>query len=216
MSAPGKEMGQENSGEALRRREAKTTHRLFFAVELPEGVRGEASRYIGRLREAVPEIKASWEREEKLHLTLKFLGDVEEERISGLAGAMGRAAALTDAFGLALRGTGAFPPRGLPRVLWLGVVDPSDGLTRLHHQLEEECARAGFAREQKRFHPHLTIARLRHAEGARRLAARHQEMEFETVAFRVSEIVLMRSELLPQGSRYTPLEKIGLRAKSDE
>ncbi len=180
-------------------------HRLFCAIELAAEVRAQAARYMAGLRERAPEVKASWDREEKLHLTLKFFGDVADERVARLVSALERAASSTNPFELKLRGTGAFPPSGLARVLWLGVVDPTGRLAELQKQVEDECAAAGFAREGKRFHPHLTIARLRRPEGARALAAAHKEMKFEAEAFNVSEIVLIKSELLPQGSRYTKL-----------
>ena len=179
--------------------------RLFSAIELPPEVRARAAGFIKALREAAPDTRASWDREEKLHLTLKFFGDVEESKVEQLTAALNRAAARINSFQLNLRGTGVFPPSGLPRVLWLGAVDSSGRLDKLHNQIEEECAHIGFARERKQFHPHLTIARLRRPEGARRLSALHKAMEFETEAFPVKEIVLIKSELLPQGSRYTKL-----------
>lgn len=179
--------------------------RLFSAIELPQGVRARAASYIAKLREAAPEVRASWEKEEKLHLTLKFFGDVEASRVAELSAALERAASLVDAFELRIQDTGAFPPSGHTRVLWLGVRDSSGRLDKLHQEIETECARLGFPPERKRFHPHLTIARLRSPEGARALAARHKGMEFETEPFAVREVVLIRSELLPQGSRYTKI-----------
>ena len=189
----------------------KSLLRLFCAVELPQEIRAQAARHIVALREAAPGVRASWERQEKLHLTLKFFGDVEEDRVPQLAGALESAASLVKPFELTLRGTGAFPPSGLPRVLWLGVADPSGRLLKLHQRIEDECARSGFARERKRFNPHLTVARLRSPEGARKLASLHKELEFEALAFNVTEFILMRSELAPQGSRHTPLKEIRMR-----
>jgi 2'-5' RNA ligase len=179
--------------------------RLFCAVELPQTLRAQAARYIATLRAVAPGVRASWDREEKLHLTLKFFGDTAEDRIQQLKDALERAASQLNSFELAIRGTGAFPPSGLPRVLWLGVTDSSGSLSEFHRRIEDECERQGFTRERKRFHPHLTIARLRSPEGARRIASLHKSMEFETVAFTVTEIVLIKSELSPQGSRYTKL-----------
>lgn len=187
--------------------------RVFCAIELPPEVRAQAARYIESLRAGRPEVKASWDREEKLHLTLKFLGEIEAGRVELLASAIERAAAHTNLFELVIRGTGAFPPGGRPRVLWLGVVDESGELARLHQSLEDECAREGFPREEKSFHPHLTIARLRRPEGARRLADLHKSMAFETSAFSVHEMVLMRSELSPRGSSYTALSRHRLEKK---
>jgi 2'-5' RNA ligase len=189
--------------------------RVFCAVELPPEVRAQAASYIKTLREAVPLARVGWEREEKLHLTLKFFGEVEAERIQALTQALESAASLTDRFQLSIRGTGAFPPSGNPRVLWLGVLDSSGRLQELHRRLEQECERAGFAREGKRFHPHLTIARLRSPDGARSIASLHKSNEFESPAFPVNEIILMKSDLGPHGSRYTPLVKQGMRNEMD-
>lgn len=188
--------------------------RLFCAIELPQGVRSRAARYVARLREAAPHVRASWEREEKLHLTLKFFGDTEEDRVQDLTEALERAASLVNPFELVLQGTGAFPPSGSPRVLWLGVSSPNGLLNKLYLEVEDECSRRGFARERKRFNPHLTIARLRSHEGARQVAALHKSMEFETEAFRVTEIVLIKSELLPQGSRHTKLSSHQLKEQA--
>lgn len=184
---------------------ASSRLRLFCAIELPQEIRARAAAYMARLREDAPDVRASWEREEKLHLTLKFFGDTEESRLEHLTEALQRAASVINSFALSLQGTGAFPPSGLPRVLWLGVTDSYAGLDKLHRQLEDECASVGFARERKRFHPHLTIARLRSGEGAKRLAGLHKAMKFESQSFRVAEIALIKSELLPQGSRHTAI-----------
>ena len=185
--------------------------RLFCAIELPGPLRAKAARYMADLREAAPDVRASWDREEKLHLTLKFFGDVEEDRVPQLKGAIERAASRTSPFELAIHDTGLFPPRGIPRVLWLGVADPYGGLEKLHHYLEDECASLGIERERKRFHPHLTIARLRSPEGARKLAGIHKSRGFEPEAFQASEVILMRSQLGPHGSRYTKLSQHPLR-----
>lgn len=201
--------------EADEREAARPGLRLFCAVELPQGVRAEAARYISRLREAQPEVRASWDREEKLHLTLKFFGDTAEDRVARLMEALSRAASHVNPFELLIRGTGAFPPAGLARVLWLGVDDSTGRLIELHQRIEEECAPLGFARERKRFHPHLTIARLRSQEGARKIAGLHKSMEFESDAFTVAEIVLIKSDLAPQGSRYTKLSRHKLDSSSE-
>lgn len=179
--------------------------RLFCAIELPPELRARVAGYAARLREATPDVRASWEREEKLHLTLKFFGDTPAERVPDLTAALERAASVINRFELVLHGTGAFPPAGSPRVLWLGANDPSGRLAKLHARVEEECSGLGFASERKRFNPHLTIARLRQPEGAKRIAALHRSMEFGMEAFAVTEIVLIKSELGPQGSSYTRL-----------
>jgi RNA 2',3'-cyclic 3'-phosphodiesterase len=181
--------------------------RVFCAIELPEEVRARAADRITRLREAVPEARASWERTEKLHITLKFLGEIAPERVEVLSGAATRAAQTIQPFMLALSGAGAFPPRGIPRILWLGIEDHSGALAQLHSQLENECEVVGFAREKRSFHPHLTLARIRAPQGARELAKLHQEIVFEPIKFDVTNLSVMRSELGPGGSRYTLISR---------
>ncbi len=184
--------------------DVQTRLRLFCAVELPETVKALVGEYIKSLRTQFPNVRASWERTEKLHLTLKFIGDVEENRLELLRRAATLAAARHAAFQISIAGTGLFPPKRAPRVLWLGICDPDEGLLRLQRDLEKECETEGFQREARTFRPHLTIARLRSPEGARALTDCHTQSSFETQRFTVSELVIIRSELLPGGSRYTP------------
>lgn len=184
--------------------------RLFSAVELSAEVRTRATEHIARLREKLPDARASWERTEKLHITLKFFGDVAQTRADALSIATGRAAQNTAPFKLLIADAGAFPTHKNPRVLWLGIHDSSGSLARLHHSLENEYAAEGFPREERPFHPHITIARLRHPAGTRQLAEVHHQLGFAAMELNVTEIVLMRSELGPGGSRYTPLSRHSL------
>jgi 2'-5' RNA ligase len=186
--------------------------RLFYAVELSPEIRARAAEHIARLREKLPGVRASWERAEKLHITLKFLGDVAGTRTPALSLAAASAAAGIAPFKLSIADAGAFPPHASPRVLWLGVNDSNDHLARLQQALETECAAAGFKREERPFHPHLTIARPRQPTGTRALADLHRELGFAAMDLTVNEIVLMRSELGPDGSRYTALSRHGLSA----
>ena len=176
-------------------------------MELPPEARARAAAHAASLRERFKEVRASWPRAENLHLTLKFLGEIEEARVALLSAAAARSAEESEPFELTIEGAGAFPPRGAPRVLWLGVTDAAGGLARLQGRLEAECAGSGFKREERPFHPHLTLARLRAPQGARALAQFHEETGFAPAAFRVAELVVMRSELGPGGSRYTPLSR---------
>jgi 2'-5' RNA ligase len=191
--------------------EGQTQWRLFFAVELPRALKARVGEHIKHLRESFPRVRASWEKPEKIHITLKFIGEVEVSRVEELSRAAERAASTVKQFELTINTPGSFPPHGTPRVLWLGVEDPSGQFSKLQHALEDEAARAGFPREQRPFKPHLTLARIRVPQGARELAAAHRETPFEPQSFNVSELVLMRSELGPGGSRYTPLSQCPLR-----
>jgi len=181
--------------------------RLFVAIELPAGTRKRLQEHIDRLRKSVPDARASWVREENLHLTLKFFGDTPVSQIETLSQATKRTASEAPPFELFLRGCGAFPPRGQPRVLWIGIEDPSGQLGKLRQALEDECANAGFAREQRRFHPHLTIARLRKPQGSRQVAALHEEIGFDAETVGASALAVVRSELRSEGSRHTVISR---------
>ncbi len=181
--------------------------RVFCAVEVLTEARARVAEHIASLRHEAPDARASWARAENFHITLKFLGEIGRNRVESLSRAAQRAVAGIPPFDVAIKGAGAFPPHGIPRVLWLGITDASDGLARLQSRLDKECDREGFPPEQRPFHPHLTIARPRVPKGARRLAALHKEMGFEPIGFPVNELRVIRSELGPGGSRYTGISR---------
>ena len=207
--------------------------RTFIAVELPPEVRSRAAEHINRLRRELPGARASFNREDNLHLTLKFLGNVPVADIPKVSDAVERATKSISPFELTLSDCGTFPAHARPSVLWIGIGRPGGGpqapspvaildnlpasaarpetaavpsnLDKLYRVIEEELAGVGFAREPRSFHPHLTIARLRHSQGARQLAELHKSMGFSPIAFEVSEVVVFRSELLKQGSKHTAI-----------
>jgi 2'-5' RNA ligase len=184
------------------------TLRLFFAVELPSWLRAAAASHAAGLRQEFPGAYASWTRPESLHLTLKFLGEVEPAiHMNALHQAAETAKAGVAPFTLTISGAGTFPPRGAARVLWLGVGDDEGQLARLHFRLDRECGHAGFPLESKPFKPHLTLARLRQPQGAQALSEAHRGEGFGPFEFDVREFVLMRSRLGPGGSRYTPMAR---------
>ncbi|MDT5121576.1 MAG: 2,3-cyclic 3-phosphodiesterase [Acidobacteriota bacterium] len=190
--------------------------RVFCAVELPVEIRERATAHARHLRASVTNSHASWPRAENLHLTLKFLGEIAQSSVEALSLAADRAAQKSEPFKLIIEGAGSFPPRGAPRVLWLGVVDSSGALAQLQSHLEEECASAGFKREERPFRPHLTLARIRSPQGARALAKLHQETGFEAIGFSVTELVMMRSELGAGGSHYTEISRQKFKVEANE
>jgi 2'-5' RNA ligase len=171
--------------------------RLFWAVPLEPGPRlrdvlTELQRWRAVLRLTNPD---QW------HLTLKFLGDTPPERFPDLFAA---AARLTcpPATAVTCRGLGVFPPRGRPTVLWAGL-DDAPGLVRLAEELDAAMVLLGYAPERRRFHPHLTLARLKAPlpRPMQHWYERHQAADWGTLLLR--ELVLYRSQLTPQGSLYT-------------
>ncbi len=188
--------------------------RVFFAIELPEHVRARVGEYIaelsappeGEAKAPNEEPRAKWAEPAKLHITLKFLGHIEPERVQDVSAAMASAALSVPAFELRVEGTGSFPARNEPRVLWIGIRDETGSLHRLQRHLEDQLVAKGFERDERPFHPHLTIARIGNPRGARSLAATHRERSFDSGPFSITGIVFMKSELRREGSRYTILE----------
>jgi 2'-5' RNA ligase len=183
--------------------------RTFIAIEIDDGIRERLGRAQQGLRGQGPKVK--WVDPAKVHLTLKFLGEIEEGAVEGVAAAMGRAVAGMAPFEMTVGGLGAFPPRGAPRVVWAGVADPSGGLATLHGRLERELGPLGFEPEGRPFRPHLTLGRVKDRRGGAPLPARiaagaREEFGVQTVA----ELVLFLSTLSPAGPTYTPLRRARL------
>jgi len=181
--------------------------RVFCAIDLPEELRERLMARTVSLRKAVPEAQASWSRPGNIHLTVKFVGEIPQTRVVDLSSAAANAAAGVESFPISVRESGVFPPHGAPRVLWIGIEDLEGKLGELYRTLEEECAKVGFKKETRHFHPHLTLARLRNPQHARALAAAHQSMEFEPADISVSELLVIRSELSSAGSKYTVVSR---------
>jgi RNA 2',3'-cyclic 3'-phosphodiesterase len=181
--------------------------RTFCAFELPAELRSELEAHIRRLRETVPDVRASWSRPENTHLTLKFFGNVPVEKLPRISAAAEQVAQQFTPIKIEVAKTGVFPNVNRARVLWVGVNDPSGELQRLQRKLEDEFEVEGFPKEDRTFKPHLTIARIRTPEGARQLADAHMRMEFTSSQITLNELVVFRSEPSSKGSRYTPISE---------
>ncbi|HEY8184432.1 MAG TPA: RNA 2',3'-cyclic phosphodiesterase, partial [Pyrinomonadaceae bacterium] len=183
------------------------TWRVFCAIELPETARALILRHIARLKDAVPDAKASWNRDANLHLTIKFLGEIPRSSVPDISTAASRAVMGVAPFSIRLEQTGSFPRGAQPRVLWVGIEDSFGQLNELHALLEKGLASLGFDRDSRPFHPHLTVARLRQPRHARTLAAAHKDLAFEPVEIEVSELLVIRSELSSEGSKYSIISR---------
>jgi 2'-5' RNA ligase len=189
----------------------ESTWRVFCAIEIPPTVRARITELGQKLREALPDVHASWTKPDNIHLTLKFFGNIKQTQVSKVSEAAARAVATFSPFTIRVEKPGAFPDRGPARVLWIGISDPTGKLFELQHKFDEECELEGFSKEDRTFHPHLTVARLRTPRGARTLSAKHKELEFQPVEVQVSSLILFRSELSPKGSVYSVISKQALR-----
>ena len=146
-----------------------------------------------------------------MHLTLKFFGNIEESRIDPIFKSIEEPIRKTLPFSLKVRGVGAFPHLKNPRVIWIGLVDEREVLTSLQKQIETQLEKVGFQPENRPFHPHLTLGRMKLSRGKEDLVGRmerHREEEFGD--FQVERVVLFKSDLKPSGPIYTPLRELRL------
>jgi 2'-5' RNA ligase len=177
--------------------------RCFVAVEIPEPIQVLLKPVQTHLQ---PQIhKASWTKPGNFHLTLKFLGDVCPEAINDVSEALQRVTDTHPPFSIAFGGVGAFPNLARPRVIWMGVKQGAPTVSRLAKAVNLELAPLGFSTDN-RFHPHLTLARLRTAMNLEPL--KNILRKYDTIdggSMHVNEIVLMQSQLHPNGAVYTPL-----------
>lgn len=184
--------------------------RLFIAIELPQITRDRLAELISDMRKAAQFTAAqpAWARADASHLTLQFLGDTAEERVPALAAALDRAAAGIVPFEIALRGVGGFPNLKRPRVLWLGVADGEAGLQASHRAVIRETQALGIIPEDRPFAPHLTLARIKSSKAIELLMQRLRRFTSKSAGkFLAEEITLFRSELHPDGARYTALHR---------
>ncbi len=190
--------------------------RLFIAIDTPPEIKDDLEDLSSRLRESDAEVR--WEGREKFHATLKFLGGTNEALLPAIAAALRRISEGTSPFPVIVRRVGSFPPRGNPRVVWVGLDDPEGGLERLHSSVDQEMSRLGFRPEERTFHPHVTLGRVKGTRHLRRLRTRLESVTFESHPTTVHEVLLVRSELKPSGSVYTILKSfpfVGIPRRSE-
>ena len=187
--------------------------RLFIAIELPDSIKQGITRVQEQLKR--PGANAGWTRPEGIHLTLKFLGEVPDAKVTEIMQALDGAVRGTGRFQLAVAGAGAFPNAKVPRVLWIGVGGNVDQLGTLQNAVEAAMEKTGFEREARKFSPHLTLARV----GERARPDERQSLgeliagiSFEkTYVIDVTSVDLVRSQLTRDGAIYTRLNSIKLK-----
>ncbi|MEE8471582.1 MAG: RNA 2',3'-cyclic phosphodiesterase [Dehalococcoidia bacterium] len=203
------------------------TVRCFIAIELPP----EAKRALARLQDSLkqgvgPGVR--WADPEGVHLTLKFLGQVDARRLPEIAEAMARSARGFTPFSLELAGTGVFPNPSRPRVAWVGFRGDTERLVRLQKEIESSLVPLGFPREARGFTPHLTLARLRQGTPPREQERFGRQVVAAIfggegggegggggggdgpVPMDVQQVSLIKSQLTPKGSIYTRLAHVPL------
>jgi 2'-5' RNA ligase len=183
--------------------------RSFLAIELPKPILRKIEEVQGDLRSTRADVR--WVNPEKIHLTLKFFGNIEESKIEPIFKSIEEPIRNTLPFSLEVRGVGAFPHLRNPRVIWMGLVDGREVLVSFQKQIETQLEKIGFQPEDRPFHPHLTLGRMKSSRGKEELVGRmerHKEEEFGD--FQVERVILFKSDLKPSGPIYTLLKEIKL------
>lgn len=172
--------------------------RIFAAVDISDEARACVGSYVRELRERSADLRVRWERPEKLHVTVHFAGDLDAGELTAFEKSVAAAAATVSPFTVTIDSTGAFVKRrSRANVLWLGL-DSHGELERLAASLDQD---------NSRFHPHLTIGRLKDAKECRDLIDKHLAGKFERIDFNATEIVVYESKLLPSGSVYSVVSR---------
>ena len=186
--------------------------RLFLAIELPNDVRSHLLEARKRLETGLPKI--SYTKGDNLHVTLKFLGDIDPKRLDPIKESL----ALIKPQRIELRATGieCFPNRGPVRIVTAALDGTLPPLRALVESIEQRCKFLGFEKEQRAYKPHVTIGRARPVLSAkfRQLASDATLGLWPGPRFEPGEFVLMDSQLSPEGSKYTPVENFSIDSKN--
>jgi len=195
---------------------ATTTMRTFVAIEIPDPLKAKLDRALTALRSGLEDELVRWVQPGSMHLTLKFLGEIERQQVNVIQEILDEAARGLSKFVLEVKGFGCFPNGNRPRVLWVGFETAGDDLLRLQAELESRLEKIGFEGDRRDYHPHLTIGRVRKGLSGpeqQGIADWAQDAQLGTVGkFEVESISLIHSVLKSSGAEYTQLHAARLAA----
>jgi RNA 2',3'-cyclic 3'-phosphodiesterase len=179
----------------MRKDRGLAMYRLFVAIELPTAVK----QHLSLMLCGVP--GARWTEPEQMHLTVRFIGEVDGGVMEDIMGAL--KAVRVDPFSVHLKGVGHFPPRQDPQTLWVGV-EKSEGLSLLRGRVESALVRAGVPRERRKFHSHVRLAYLKNSKLSKVATYLSQHALLEVAPFDVTRFCLFSSQLGSKGAVHRP------------
>ncbi len=185
--------------------------RTFIALPTSIETHRSMADIQSQLKAAEADVK--WESQDKFHITLKFLGNLEQSRIEMLAAKLAASISQRESFDLSYESLGAFPNLQRPRVVWIGA-ESSPAVLDLQAVVDQVCSDLGFPKESRSFHPHITLGRVKGTRNLVRLTEAIKNTTFDPIPSRCAEVVLMKSDLHPRGSSYTILKSIFLQSRS--
>jgi 2'-5' RNA ligase len=177
--------------------------RTFIALELTDEVKSELSRAQGALKEAGADVK--WVKTENIHLTLKFLGNIDDDKLEQIKKALDEIAGAFRPFEASLFKLGAFPTLDRPRVIWAGIDKGCAETEAIAKSVEESLEKLGFPKEDRSYSAHLTIGLVKSGKIKAALKEKLLKFSVEPRAWPVDNITLFQSTLTPKGPIYTPL-----------
>ncbi len=184
--------------------------RTFIAVGISSDAREKIAQIQAEFRKGDADVK--WVEPENLHVTLKFLGEVSEDKLSGIIEKTRLALSEISNFRVHLSRIGSFPNLKSPRVVWVGTSEGKEGLKKLNEKIEEYLSHLGFPREKREFSAHLTIGRVRSPREKGKLVNKIEELGSTDVGeFSVDKVLLMESQLSSKGPTYRIIEEIHLK-----
>ncbi len=183
--------------------------RVFIAISLPAPIKRKVKEIQDILYSDKDMVK--WVKPENTHITLKFLGSVEERKLGEIWRVVELSVSVRTTFPVKVEGVGCFPSTNRPRVVWLGI-KASEDLSDIHSMIEDGLQNLGFSREQRGFDPHITIGRIKHIGVRGRFMQRLYRLKaFEIGRFYIRGVTLFRSDLSPKGPIYTRLKETRLK-----
>ncbi|RPI03800.1 MAG: RNA 2',3'-cyclic phosphodiesterase [Ignavibacteriae bacterium] len=181
--------------------------RTFIALPTPSAAQHAIAAVQTILKETNAGVK--WESQDKFHITLVFLGNVEPAKLELLSNALKESVQSFPSFGVQYESVGAFPNPHQPRVIWIGIPF-NQSVLDLQANVGRLCSKFGFPEEDRVFHPHITLGRVKDNRNMARLTDAIKTITFEPIETTCPEILLMKSDLHPGGSIYTKLKSFPL------
>ncbi|MBI4548988.1 MAG: RNA 2',3'-cyclic phosphodiesterase [Ignavibacteriae bacterium] len=182
--------------------------RAFIAFETPYEIRDEIYALQSQLKNSQADVR--WEFLEKFHVTIKFLGNVDEQALPDVISSIETALGKYTCFDVTYQGLGAFPNLRNPRVIWVSCVNADGILEKAKNELDDALLPLGFEKEDRTFHPHITLGRVKSSKRLKNLTPMLEKLTFEPRSTTISEILVMKSVLKPEGSVYSILKSIQL------
>ncbi len=180
--------------------------RAFIGIDAPVSLRNTIADLQRDLR--VPGVRVRWEKPENFHVTMKFLGDTTREILEEMAEALREKVSRVPVLAFQADTIGAFPSRSRPRVIWLGSSAAPDEIFSLQRTIEEEAAKFGFEPEQRRFHPHITLGRVKDRDGLEDLISTLKQCTFTSFSMTLEAVSLKQSTLTPEGAMHKELFRL--------